>query len=472
MSKSPSPVEADAGGAGARPRSAVESLKEHGPTIAVLLVLAGVAYWGYRSEWKIPGLSGSRSNGSGGEAKGGGEHEAGDRGARIVPPESPAKDCPLDRTRIEFPSADALGRAGLQVATVREQPMTATVGAPGEIDYDPTLVARLSSPVTGRVWRVEKEVGERVRKGDVLALLDAARVGDLKAEFLQALTQLNLRTTTLENLKAAGGAVPARQVREAEASLRDGRVRLFNAEQALVNLGLPIKGKDVEKLSEEALATRLRFLGLPESVAKSLDPETATSNLLPLTAPFDGLVAERAATPGEVVDPTRNLFVVADLRRVWIVMGVRLEDADRLAVGQPVDFQPDGHPDEVLRGKLSWISTSVDEKTRSMRARAVVDNPKEHFRARTFGTARITIRDAPKAVTVPGDAIQREGRCRFVFVRLTDTVFQVRQVRAGVSSGGLTEVLEGVRPGEVVATTGSFLLKSEVLKGRLGGHAD
>ena len=440
-------------------------------TLLTLLALAAIGYWGWRTEWRIPKFGAAEESppaaGNSGSAT-----QPEQAATKIVPPQSANKNCPLDQTRIEFPSAESIRLAGIEVVPVEEKPLAATLSAPGEVDYDPTHVARLSTPVPGRVWQVEKEVGERVRKGDILALLDAVKVGEAKAEFLQSMTQVDLKSTTLEKLRNSGDAVAQRLVTEAEAALRDARIRLFNAEQALVNLQLPIRGKDVANLSDEELAARVRFLGLPEAVTSTLNPETATSNLLPITSPLDGIVVERLVAPGEVVDSTKTLFVVADLSRVWVIVNIRQEDRDSLALGQSAAFEPDGHPGETVQGDISWISTIVDEKTRQMRARVVVDNPKEHLPAGTFGTAKITIRDAPQAVVVPTVAVQRDDECRMVFVKVTDQVFQVRSVRPGISSGSVVEILDGLRPGESVAGTGSFTLKSELLKGRLGEHAD
>lgn len=453
-----------AGGFGHRP---AHFLREHLGTVAVLLVLVVIGFVGYRTEWKLSGFSALWGSGRGADEAGGSEDQAA-AAVQVVSPKSPDKSCPLNQTRIEFPSAEAIREAGLHVATAVRQPLTATVTVPGEVDYDPNRVARLSSPVPGRVWRVDAEVGDRVRKGDVLALVDSADVGKAKADFLQALTQLDLQIKTLDRLRAAGGAVAGSKILEAQASVRDARIRLFNTEQALMNLGLPIRGKDVEQLSEEQLTARVRFLGLPESLVQNLDPEMATSNLYPAKAPFDGIVAERNVAPGEVVDATKVLFVVADLRQVWIILSVPQEKVDQLRLDQPATFEPDGHPGEPISGKISWISTVVDERTRTMRVRAVVDNPKEHVRPGMFGVARITIRDAPQAVVVPGAAVQREGDCEFVFVRLSEQAFQLRQVSVGVTTEGSTEIRDGLRPGEVVVTTGSFILKSQILKGRLG----
>lgn len=434
-------------------------------SLLTLLVLAGIGYWGYLTEWKLPGFSsGGQQVGEEPEAK----QEDKRTSAQVIRPASVDKSCPLDRTRIAFTSAEAVRAAGIEYGAAEQEPVRETISVPAEVNYDPTRVTRLSSPVSGRLWRVEGEVGQRVDKGAVLGLVDSADVGKAKANFLEALTQVGLNATTASRLREAGGAVAGRQVREAEAALRDARIRLFNAEQSLINLGLPIRGKDVEALPDAELTARLRYLGLSGPVVKELDPEIATSNLLPIRTPFAGMVVERQASPSEVVDPSKVLFVVADLSQIWIVLSVRQEDMDRLALKQPIVFVPDGFPEESIRGELSWISTMVDDKTRTIQVRAVVANPGDHYRSGMFGTAQIITRDAPNAVVVPKEATQREGECRFVFVRLDDQAFEVRKVRLGVSSGPMIEIQQGLRPGEVVVTRGSFFLKSELLKGRLG----
>src|SRR5262249_57087110 len=104
------------------------------------------------------------------------------------------------------------------------------------------------------------------------------------------------------------------------------------AEQALVNLGLPINTEELTRLDEQTMAKRIQFLGLPDSVVKSLDAAKTTANLLPVVAPMDGVVAERQVVPGEVVDSSKPMFVVADLSRVWIMIDVRLEAGDSLAL--------------------------------------------------------------------------------------------------------------------------------------------
>ena len=168
------------------------------------------------------------------------------------------------------------------------------------------------------------------------------------------------------------------------------------------------------------------------------------------------------------------LLVVADVRRMWLMLGVRQEDAGKLVAGQPVHFRTDGGAAEVS-GAVTWISTAVDEKTRTVQVRADLANPEGRLRANSFGKGRVVLREDRDAIVVPSEAVHWEGDCFVVFVRDRDflkegapKVFHVRKVRVGVRDARNTEVIAGVLPGEVVATRGSGTLRAELLKNNLG----
>ncbi len=391
-------------------------------------------------------------------------------------PENNSK-CKLHERRIQFESKEAVEKAGIHVVPVWQAPMEEAVAANGEVNYDQTRVASLAALLTGRVWRVEKELGQWVKKDEVLALVDAAEVGKAKAEFLQALAQVDLRSKNVERLRPlAGSSVAGKDLPEAEAALREAQIRLVSAQQALLNLGLPVRAQDMWQMTAEQMGAHMQFLGLPESVIRTLDPKTTTANLIPLKSPLDGLVVERRAVPGIVVDNTKTLFVVADPRQMWLTLDLRLEDAKHMAVGHPVRFLPDGSRQEA-RGKVAWISTAVDEKTRTVKVRADLANADGRLRAGTFGPGRIVLREEPDAVVVPNEAVQveSEGGCQIVFVRDKNflkegapKVFHVRTVRVGARNGQNTEIIAGVLPGELVAAKGSGGLRSELLKNNLG----
>src|SRR5262249_24485694 len=145
-----------------------------------------------------------------------------------------------------------------------------------------------------------------------------------------------------------------KQVDEAETELRKARVELFNSQQALISLGLTIKLDEWQPLSELELEHRIKFLGVPEAIVEGLDPDATTATLLPLCAPFDGVVISHSLAKGEVVTPNQTHFQIADVTQMWIILDVREQDAGELQMGQPVNFTAGA---TTVNSSISWIST-------------------------------------------------------------------------------------------------------------------
>ena len=505
-------------------------LHRHIPTLAVTTVLVGLGLYGHYSDWKLPKFSALTGNGAAArddwcEEHGVPESQCVECHPDLLPrgkdygwcKEHGVHNCPLCqpevaqlkqtlvvtdadrqraaralaaaprlennpvcknyRRRIQFVSLEAVKKAGVDVGLVERQPITESVLANGQITYDQTLFASLSSRLPGTVWHVEKNVGDRVRAGDVLALVDAAEVGRAKTELVQALAQEELQRKIVNRLESlsADGVVAGRQAQTAQTEYVQARARLLSAQQALDNLGLPVNVEQLRAMPEEKVVQYLRLLGLPEKHLQHRGPNETTANLLPLQAPMDGIIVARQVVAGEVVDASRVLFQLADTSRMWLTLNVSVEDASKLSLGQPVRFRLDGNHDEVS-GKLVWISTTADQQTRMVTARAELPNPTGQLRNETFGTGRIILREDQEAIIVPNEAIHWEGCCNVVFVRDKSyfdkpdnpKVFHIRTVRLGARSEKVTEIIAGILPGEVVATKGSDVLRAELLKNNLG----
>jgi cobalt-zinc-cadmium efflux system membrane fusion protein len=187
-----------------------------------------------------------------------------------------------------------------------------------------------------------------------------------------------------------------------------------------------------------------------------------------VTASFPGLVVERHAVVGEVVDSSQPLFAVADVSRMWALLDVYESDMREVRPGQPVILRVDGLPGESFPGYITWVSAQMDPQTRTLQARAEFDNRYGHLRANMFAQAVVSVRDRHESVVVPQSAVQWEGCCNVVFVKKSETEYEPRKVHLGSSTGTVYEVLSGVKPGEEVVTQGSFLLKTEILKGSIG----
>lgn len=499
------------------------------PTFCVLVALSGLAVWGHETGWTLPAFSTLTGNGPGEPDDWCTEHGVPESAciecnAALVPPlkdhgwcaEHGVAQCPFDHPdiaqlaepphitseqlaqanralelrpraennrhctmhtrRIQFASAASIDKAGVGIAIAETQPIIEAIAANGEIAYDDTRTAHLSSRVAGTIVRVEKQVGDTVHKGDVLALIDAAEVGQAKGAYLKAIAEWRLASQTAERLRPlAGGTVAGRQLREAESLLNTAQIQVIATRQMLANLGLPIHGANFDAIDVNTLADRLRLLGIPEETAGSIDV-TASSNLFPLIAPLDGVIVERNAVAGEVVDGQQTLFLVADVQRLWLNLDVGQEDVRFLQVGLPVLFAGTGRADETpISGTVSWISTQANERTRTVQVRAELANDDGSLRANTFGQGRIVLRREDSAVGVPSEAVHRDGCCNIVFVRDkhyfdegAPKFFHVRKVRPGVEQGGVTEIIAGLLPGEVVASTGSVALQSQLLKSNLG----
>ncbi len=508
-------------------RELVRRTFEAAPTIAVLLLLSAIGYWGHHSGWKIPKFSELTSSNDANvvawcDAHGVPERNCISCNADLMPKgtlrgwckehgvaecvlehpdlaqlkETPTilqedidwarraletrdrpkndRSCKLHLRRIQFTSGEAADKAGIDIALVDRGRIIETIATTGEIRYDPTLVTRLASRAAGTVWRVERNVGDPVREGDLLALVDAAVVGQAKAELLQAAAQLNLQDQTVERLAGLGDAVAGRRLQEAEAARVEAEGAVRKAVQTLANLGLPITLDEMRGKSGDEIATQLHFVGLPPATVEQLDRQQTTANLIPILSPRAGVVTTRDVVAGEVVDTTKTLFTIVDNRRMWLMLNVALEDAQYVKAGQQISFRPDGGTREHT-GQITWISSHIDSDTRTVQVRAELPNDDGDLRDESFGAGQIVLRDEDEAIVAPNDAIHWEGCCFVAFVRDRNflakdsyKVFHTRMVRPGVTNGDYTEVIAGLLPDEVVVTKGSGVLRAELLKGNLG----
>lgn len=381
----------------------------------------------------------------------------------------------LHKSRIQFASAESLRKYGIEIDLVQERAMADEIRANGEIVFDPTRVAHLSTKVPGTVVTVFKTVGDRVQRGEIVALVDAASVGQAKTQLLQSLVQLQLQRQTVQRLRPIGnsGAVSPKTLIEAEAALQGAEVLLLAARQTLANLGFELP-EDLESLDPKVLAGELRYADIPADKIASLPAGRRTANLIPVLAPLEGVVVSSEIVAGEVVDPSQQMSTIADLRRMWLLLNVRQEDARYMRHGLEARFVPDDGS-AVVAGVISWISPTVEQQTRTLQVRVVLDNPDGRLRDGTFGAGHILLRKEPRAIVVPRSAVQSTPDAHFVFIRDkryfeegAPKVFHVRQVRLGASDGEFVELLAGALPGEVVAAQGSNVLLGQLLRANLG----
>jgi len=360
----------------------------------------------------------------------------------------PSATCTKAMSLVRLQSPEVVRTAGLQFVSIEEQPLTATITRNAELVYNANRYARASPRAAGVIVDVRRDLGDVVVLGDVLAVVDSAELGSAKAELLHTVAGIELwkRSAERERSLADGGIGSEREALEAENKLAEARISHAKATQRLRNFGL----------SDEDIA----------SVEQSQD----TSSHLQVAAPFEGIVVERSAVLGDVVEPTGVLFAVANTQSMWAMIDLFESDVPVVAAGQDVIFALESVPGRTFPGKITWVSTHLNPSTRTLKARAEIANDNGLLRANSFGRVQIVVRRGERSLVVPKEAVQWDGCCNLVFVKSNEegTSFQPRQVYLGIDTGAGYEALSGVEKGDVLVTSGSYLLKTEILKGSIG----
>jgi cobalt-zinc-cadmium efflux system membrane fusion protein len=352
-----------------------------------------------------------------------------------------------------FLSAEAQEAADIAVSAVGPRVLSPTIRVTGTLSYDERRMAVATARIGGRITRVVADYGQTVSAGDPLAWIDSPELGAAQADYLRAATMSRLSKAEYERaeLLLDGGAVSRGELLRREADWLAAEAELHTAEQKLHILGL--SQADIEALSGD---------------------RTGTGHEYPVRAPIDGRVTERKAVFGRVVSADDELFTIAELDSLWLFLQVFEKDLHSVHEGAIVTLICESHPEDRFRGTIDFVGEVLDPHSRTVRARAVIDNPDAELKPGMFVYATIEGRRenerAPRRLAVPATAVASiEGR-DVVFVRSADGAFEIRPVRLGDARGDWIEIRSGLTEGESIAVSGVFTLKSEALKGGLEEH--
>lgn len=353
-------------------------------------------------------------------------------------------------------SEDGLGAPVLPDGTVELDPSAAlsvgltvvevvpmgevTLAATGTVLYDQNRVSRVGPRIEGRVVRIAGDLGDQVAAGAPLVVIESAELGEVEAEHARALAELELAQES------------------------------FDREQGLFEKGISSRKEVLEAQAE--LERARAALAAASARHRTLDPADSVSadGYYSLSAPIAGTVVERNVMLGQIVGPDDDLFTVADLRTLWLVLDIYDRDLARVRDGLPVEVEAAAFPGTSFRGTLTHVGQVVDSLTRTVKARVVVANPGNRLRPGMFVTALVRGVDAGAAVAVPQASVHRIEDRTVVFVPLGQGRYALRDVVTSGSVGdALVTVVRGLAPGDSVVSEGSFYLKSELLKQSFGG---
>jgi cobalt-zinc-cadmium efflux system membrane fusion protein len=282
-----------------------------------------------------------------------------------------------------------------------------------------------------------------VSSGQALATLDSVELGDALSRYHQSKTKLALAQSNMDRIKTL--------VEKKIAARKD----ILQAET-------DYKTIQTELRTDE---DRLTLFGVSTS---ELGQEGRKKPLLPVRSPMSGVITEKHAIVGELSDPSKSLYTIADLSSVWVVVDINEKDLAKVRKGQSARVIVGAFPDLKLTGRIAYIADQLDQATRTVKARVEVANPGRKLKPEMFATIELTLAaDAPPVLAVPEDAVQDLDGKKVVFVAEKEAEFAARQVQLGRGAGGAVEIISGLKEGERYAIKGSFILKSEIKKSEM-----
>ncbi len=354
-------------------------------------------------------------------------------------------------------SSAAIAEAGVQTWTVQPVDLEHLLVLNATVEHNENRLLEVAANVQGRVAAIPVDLGARVARGDPLLVLESVPLGRAREEFLREVAALRVANRAYERAKAL---VVGKAISEGEFQAREGEYLAKKAAAQAAERALHLYGEDHDEIA------RLRKAAESDGSLPAGDPPRLT-----IRAPFAGRVIDRKVTPGALFEALQPLMTLADLSTVWVFLQAYEKDLALLSKGLPVTIRSEAYPQDSFKGRVDFLGSIVDEATRTVKLRATVDNRDERLRPGMFVKAQVDVpkpeAEAKAILAVPQSALQTlEGRST-LFVQLEPGVFARRFVEIGHSFEGFTEVLAGVKTGDVVVTEGSFVLKSEFAKASL-----
>jgi membrane fusion protein, heavy metal efflux system len=375
-----------------------------------------------------------------------------------------ARTAPSPVAQTAQPSSDsvdvapaALHNMDLHLARADLQPLVRLVHATGVVAFNDLRMAQLSPPARGRIQSIEVAVGQPVRAGQALALLDNFDLGDTRSHIAAA-------EAALVQAKAEASAAHAAYSRAGElvriGGLAQSELERRRAEVARTDAGMGTREAELQQWKE---TEQRQMPAGPQDVAAAniaAVVQGPANSLGTIVAPFSGIIHSIGAVPGELVDTSRQLFTLADLSTVWVQADVAEQDLGSVRVGETVAVNVDAYPGRTFVGRVAYIPDQIDPRSGTARVRCEVPNPDGTLRANMFATVDIKSPLGRDGVMVPDSALQEIDGKPVVFTPGAPGHFDRHVVQLGVRSGGFTEIVEGLTAKATVVTNGSFWLKA------------
>jgi cobalt-zinc-cadmium efflux system membrane fusion protein len=321
----------------------------------------------------------------------------------------------------------------------REFPVEKT--AIGSIDFNQDMTVQVFTPYSGRIVQLSAQLGDEVPKGQVLFTIDSPDLVQASSTLISAASVLDLTNRNLVRAK----------------TLYDTRAwSQQQYEQA-------VSDQQTAEGNLRASRDAVRIFGKTDAEMDRMIKERKVDPILVVYSPVPGRVAARNAAPGLYVQPGNPPapYSVADVATMWLLANVPESDAPAYRVGQPLKVKVPAYPDHVFEGRVNTIGLTVDPNTRRVLVRSVIKDPRHELWAGMFANFVIQVGDPMRSPAVPLNGVVREGDGTMtVWVTSDRRHFTKRTVKIGIQYDGYHQILDGLKPGEIVATESALFMNN------------
>jgi len=333
-----------------------------------------------------------------------------------------------DEEKIAF-TDEQVKAAGMAIESAGPARIKTSLQLPGEIRFNEDRTAHVVPRVAGVVDSVSANLGQEVKRGQVLAVLSSPGLSEQRSALQSAERRLALARSTHEREKKLWEEKisPQQDYLQALQAMQEAQIAVANAHQKLLALG----------------AT----------------PGSAALGRYELRAPFDGMVVEKHISLGESVGESVNVFTISDLSTVWAEISVAAGNLNLVRIGEPVTIRSSAF-DQAASGTVSYVGSLIGAQTRTATARVTLTNPQRVWRPGLFVNVELVSSEADAPVTVSADAVQTVEDKPTVFLKVPGG-FLPQHVQTGRSDGRRIEIVSGLKPGTAYAASGSFVVKSQ-----------
>jgi cobalt-zinc-cadmium efflux system membrane fusion protein len=372
-------------------------------------------------------------------------------------PDDKGSSTPISGDQVQITAASSK-RYNVVLGTAKKRKLISHVVVPARVSFNINAMAVVGCPVQGRITELKANIGDVVKKGDDLLVVESAELGEAQSDYLQKRAAVVAADAMVE---------PAKSAYDRANSLYEGSkgIALTELQKRETEYKAAQNGLLMAKASEKASASKLRLVGMTK---EGIDQVVKSGEINPLytaRSPIEGTVTERLVTLGELVKPDREkLLVVADMTTLWVMADVPESRLAEMKLGLKATISVG---DQSYEGTISQIGLSVDSSTRSVPVRIEV-KANAALKPGMFAEADITSRlggeNSEAVVAVPSSAVQNVdagSTAVFVPVKGYPNRFSRRLVSLGDSAGGMVGILSGLEDGEQIVTSGAFILKAE-----------